>query len=41
MGTPQYLSEAQCAEPDALDSEDYRRRLLAEMKTSSEVESKG
>jgi L-fuculose-phosphate aldolase len=41
VGTPQYLSEAQCAELDALDSEDYRRRLLAEMKTSSEVESKG
>jgi L-fuculose-phosphate aldolase len=39
VGTPQFLSDAQCADLDALDSEDYRRRLLAEMKSSGGIES--
>lgn len=35
VGTPSYLSPEECAALDALDSEDYRRQLLAQMRTSS------
>ena len=33
VGEPQFLTEAQCAELDQLGSEEYRRELLAQMKT--------
>ncbi|MCY3759839.1 MAG: class II aldolase/adducin family protein [Gemmatimonadetes bacterium] len=33
VGTPAFLSEKECARLDELGSEEYRRRLLAEMKT--------
>lgn len=36
VGTPAYLTPDECAKLDALDSEDYRRRLLAEMQESSQ-----
>ena len=34
VGSPRYLTPAECAELDELGSEDYRRRLLAEMKSA-------
>jgi len=34
VGEPTYLSAEQCAELDALDSEEYRRQLLSQMKSS-------
>ena len=33
VGTPTILSDEECARMDELGSEEYRRRLLAEMKT--------
>ena len=33
VGTPTFLSEEECARLDELGSEDYRRRLLAEMRS--------
>ena len=32
VGTPTFLSDEECARLDQLGSEEYRRRLLAEMK---------
>ena len=34
VGEPNFLTEAQCAELDQLGSEEYRRELLAQMKTT-------
>ncbi len=35
VGTPTFLSAEECAKLDELGSEEYRRKLLAEMKTTS------
>jgi L-fuculose-phosphate aldolase len=35
VGRPTFLSDEECARLDALGSEEYRRKLLAEMKASS------
>ena len=36
VGNPTFLSDEECARLDELGSEEYRRRLLAEMKTRPE-----
>ena len=38
IGKPTFLSEAECASLDELDSEEYRRQLLAEMRPPSPEE---
>jgi len=37
VGTPTFLSDEECRELDELGSEEYRRRLLAQMRTTPEA----
>ncbi|MFT4541663.1 MAG: L-fuculose-phosphate aldolase [Planctomycetota bacterium] len=41
VGTPNFLSEAECLELDGLGSEEYRRKLLADMKATGGATASG